>query len=120
MAYLTTEQKVILPRPRKRFGFSHSFGTAFFGYTRFAEFNDYAGIYQYRNSFGQKKHVKTIMYWPRNPQTPTQQAWRSVFADGAAAWAGLTSPEKAEYNKRAKLLHMTGYHLHQREWLSSH
>lgn len=120
MPYQTTAQKIMLPKARKRFGFSHSLGTMFMGYTRCGEFNEFAGIYQYRNSFRQRKHIKMMFMWPTNPQTVPQQAWRTVFADGAVNWQSLTAPEKVEYNKRAKSLHMTGYHLHQREWLQSH
>lgn len=120
MALLTKKQRVMMPKPRKRFGFSHSFGTAFFGYTRFGDFNEYAGIYTYRNNWKQRKHIAMQFYWPTNPQTVPQQAWRAVFANGAVAWQSLTSDQKAEYNKRAKQKHMTGYHLHQREYLSSH
>lgn len=120
MADLTTLQKTLLVRPRKRLGFSHSFGTAFFGYTRFGEQNEIAGIYRYLNSSGQRKHIREGFYWPTNPRTVGQQAWRGVFTDGAVHWASLTPLEKGEYNERAKPLHMTGYHLHQREWLSSH
>jgi len=120
MAKQTTAEALIFLKGRKRYGFSHSFGSAFYGYTRFGDFNEFSGIYQYRNSAKQRYHVKTLMYWPRNPRTEPQQAWRAVFSVGAVNWAGLTSEQKASYNERAKPLHMTGYHLHQREWLASH
>jgi hypothetical protein len=119
MAELTTEQKLFIFRGRKRFGYSHSFGTAFFGYTRFGEFNNFAGIYQYCNSWGQRKHIKTIMHWPTNPQTIPQQAWRTSFADGMALWQALTLEEKEEYNIKAKSLHMGGHNLFLRDYLSS-
>lgn len=120
MPKLTTNEKVMFVKPRKRYGFSQLFGTSFFGYIRFGEYNPYAGIFQYRNSAKQRYHVKTSFYWPRNPRTVPQQSWREVFALGAIAWSSLTAPEKEQYNIRARAKHMTGYHLFQREWLSSH
>lgn len=120
MAQQTTAEKILLFKGRKRYGFSHSLGTIFLGYTLLGDFNPYAGIYQYRNSAKQRYHIKSIMYWPTNPRTAPQQAWRAVFANGALAWGALTLTEKEAYNKRAKPYHMTGYHLFQREYLGSH
>lgn len=120
MSRLTKNESVMLFRPRKRLGFSQLVGTMFMGYIRCGEYNEYAGIYQYCNAWEQRYHVKTLMHWPKNPQTGPQQAWRAVFTAGAVDWGSLTSDEKLAYNKRAKPYHMTGYHLHQREWLGSH
>lgn len=120
MALLTKFQSVMAVKPRKRFGFSHSYGLAHFGYSLYGDQNPMSAIFQYRNSHKERKHISMRFYWPRNPRTIPQQAWRTVFSNGAIAWAGLTSGEKLSYNNRAKRLHMTGYHLFQREWLSSH
>lgn len=120
MALLSKSERVMLPRARKRYGFSHSYGSAFFGYSFLGDDNEYSGIYQLHNVHGERKFIKAKFYWPTNPRTDTQQAWRGVFSDGAVAWAGLTSDEKLLYNNRAKRYRMTGYHLFQREWLSSH
>lgn len=120
MPELTTAQKVMLFRPRKRFGYSQLLGTQFFGYSRFGEYNEYAGQYQYWNSWGQRRHIRTRFYWPTNPNTPSQQATRQFMRDAMSAWAALTSDEKAKYNDRAYRKKMNGSNLFVREYRYSH
>lgn len=120
MSYLTKAERVMLPRARKRFGYSCYVGTMFMGFTQAGDDNQYAGIYQSNNNPGKHIYHKKIMYWPTNPQTVPQQAWRAVFTAGAVAWGALTADEKLAYNKRAKQYHFFGYHLFQREWLHQH
>lgn len=120
MSNLTVGQKVMMPRPRKRYGYSQLFGYSNFGYTRFGEFNPYAGQFQYWNSWGQRYHLRTRFYWPTVSYTPAIVASRNLFADGMSAWSALTSDEKASYHKRARPMHMGGHNLFLREYMSSH
>jgi hypothetical protein len=120
MALIHGTEKLLSLSARKRFGFSHSFGSAHFGYTRFGDFNVYSGIYQKHNTPAGKRDSRMQFYWPTNPQTSPQQAWRAVFAQGFSDWGGLTPTEKAEYNRRARSRKMSGFNLFMREYLLSH
>jgi len=43
--------------------------------------------------------IRTKHYWPKNPQTETQQTWRAIFSAGVTAWHALTASEKLYYNR---------------------
>lgn len=58
-------------------------------------------------------------YGPSNPQTPTQQAWRSVFTDGWVQYALLTPDEKALLSSEARRYRMSGPNLFMRRWLQA-
>ena len=77
------------------------------------------GDYIYRHYPAQSTQ-KVPAYVPTNPQTPAQQAWRQVFADGIAAWKALSAEAKAEWWRKAKKKQMCGPHLFQRQYLNSH
>lgn len=55
-----------------------------------------------------------------NPQTPTQQNWRYIFAQGIAAWHALSDEKKAHYWAIAKRQSRNGQHYFQSWWLQSH
>lgn len=74
------------------------------------------GIYQMRMTKRGKVPVKMKFYTPTNPQTELQQANRAKFAAAMAAWQGLSSGDKAVYNKRAKKRQMFGWGLFIREY----
>lgn len=79
-----------------------------------------AGIYKL-NRYGTKKvYVQMPFYCPTNPRTAPQQARRIVFRNGVVDWHALTDDERWMYNKRARSLGISGFNLHQREWLAAH
>lgn len=118
--YLSQDEQVLFPRARKRFGFSQLFGTAFFGYMRFGEFNPYAGIFRHTQYYNNRVWQKIKFYWPKNPRTVPQQANRSKMADGVLAWRELSPEQVKDFNKRAKRKQMSGYNLFLSEYLYSH
>lgn len=77
------------------------------------------GIYQMRMTLRGKVPIKMKFYTPTNPRTTAQQANRQKFADAMTAWHGLTSEEKAKYNKRARKMRMFGRNLFIREYYQS-
>lgn len=120
MPYQELPNIIMMPRARKRFGYSQLLGTQFFGYSRFGEYNDYAGVYQYWNSWGQRKHIRKLFHWPMYSSTPAIEASREKFRDAMTAWSALTSYEKLKYNKRATPKQMWGRNLFIREYFASH
>jgi len=101
------------------FGRSNGFGRIRFGFAFFGLFSELPGIYQRQLSGGKKQVFKRNFHSPTNPQTPAQQARRSVFASGVVAWQSLTSEQKSVYNKKAKKFRFEGFNLFMREWLNS-
>ena len=57
-------------------------------------------------------------YYPTNPRTTKQQAWRAVFRTGKATWDALAPQTKTKYNKRAYAYKFTGFNLFMREYLA--
>ena len=107
------------------------YGWADFGKERFGNASSRWGIYQVRRqrgsflSAGEKETGKQVVikkgwYHPANPQTESQQANRSKYADAIVAWQGLTSSQKDVYNQRAKYKPYSGYNLYLKEYLLSH
>jgi len=104
----------------KRFGYSGQFGDGSFGYTQFGDANPWQGIYQRRHRKYGTIFVRERHYWPRNPQTVPQQAWRAVFTASRQSWAALAPEVQQRYNERARRLGLPGYALYQREYLIAH
>lgn len=55
-----------------------------------------------------------------NPQTIPQQAWRTIMHDAVVHWQLLHLEEKNIYRQRAKKMNMSGFNLHNKEYLQSH
>lgn len=108
--YLSTEEKILFPQARKRFGFSQLFGSAHFGFMRFGEFNPYAGIYRHTQYYNNRVWQKIAFMWPSNPRTVPQQARRAVFADGITAWHGLSPEDVLYWQKQGKKKRLPAYH----------
>lgn len=120
MARLTKFQRVIAIRPRGRYGYSLNFGRAYYGFTRFGDDNPLAGVYR-RSRFADGKHDSIVpIYFPSNPQTVPQQAWRAVFTAGTVAWGALTPTEIAPYTLRGKRLHRTAFNVYMSDYLAKH
>lgn len=83
------------------------------------DFED-AGIFRRNGRHKNQKIVKMKHYVPTNPQTTAQQTRRATFANGVIAWKTLPTLEKNDYRQRAKGQKMSGFNLHQREYMSSH
>lgn len=101
-------------------GYGGGFGKIVFSHNRFGFNCPFAGIYSsQRTSKGRVHYLKTF-YRPTNPQTPTQQAWRSVFTAGKAQYDTFDPETKLEYKIRGKRRGLTGYNLFMSEWLNAH
>ncbi len=59
-------------------------------------------------------------YTPTNPRSGRQQTWRTIFAEGIAAWHALTEEEKAWWKEQAQKRGMVGQHYFQSVWLKTH
>lgn len=57
---------------------------------------------------------------PPNPQTPLQQGYRGIFADGVSTWQGMDSDTKDYYNKLKYPRKMTGFNRFLHYYLREH
>lgn len=60
--------------------------------------------------WGSSGMVITKIYYPYQPRTFKQQAWRGVFYNAVKNWQGLDEETKRYYNQRAKPIGDYGYH----------
>ena len=58
--------------------------------------------------YGKKRIVKKY-YYPYNPKSAEQQAWREIFSDAVENWQGFDNSVKNFYNTKYKNDHMSGY-----------
>lgn len=88
------------------------FGFIRLGHSTFGAIAHVGGVYQKRvtgyNNTGRKAHlprkayyVRMRYYRPTNPNTPEQQAKRTLFADAMASWQGLSAGEKRQWKIKA-------------------
>lgn len=105
---------------RGRFGSTAAVGFGRCGDARCGSSKLYGGVYQRRRTREGVKISRSRAYQPTDPQTSGQLARRAVFADAISTWGGLTSDTKALYDKRARVLKLSGYNLFIREYLRSH
>ena len=75
------------------------------------------GIYRRRPTREGVTLVKMDFYFPANPQTQQQQAWRTTFANGVASWQNLNEGERDGYRESAKEMPMTGFNLYLSQFL---
>ncbi len=59
------------------------------------------------------------LYYPYNPRTSFQQAWRGVFSAAVASWQGLSIDRKEFYNALKYPFHMSGYNRYLRLYLNA-
>lgn len=107
-------------RPSNQLGISGGFGWIAPGLNAFGFYGDTCGIYRRRRFNGKYFPERARFYRPTNPRSFAQQSRREVFASGVVLWQALTDFEKASYNLRARRLHMSGFNLHQREYLQAY
>jgi len=109
----------------------HEYGGREYGDYEYGESNPASGIYQQRRKresylgpgekeTGPPHTIKKENYWPDNPQTVDQQAWRAIHADGVHAWQALTNEQKAKLDEEAAELNMSGFNLSVSRYLNSH
>jgi len=133
MSTATAIEALVSMRAHKKIGFRYAFGCAVFGESLFGDDGLFGWIYGYgRGLFGDlafgaddelsgiwhtghwngRTHTERLgYYWPHNKQSVPQQAWRAKYAAAVLAWQGLTSEQKAVYNKNAIGRCMSGYNL---------
>lgn len=110
------------------------YGNTFFGIDVFADIILLSGIYRTDNVTGETKFYREPYYITKNPRYADQQAWRLQYAYAVHAWQTasfgsaiygvsffgyLTDAIKAEHNRLARNLHMSGYNHFQKEYLLS-
>jgi len=95
------------------------YGKKTYGETEYGNAIERPGIYQIRTRYNKQVTVREIFYWPKNPQTQSQQANRQKLTDGVTAWQGLTSGQKEIYNERARYKPYSGFNLYLKEYILS-
>lgn len=98
-------------------GIPNGCGFAQCGWTRCGEWFPPGGVYKRDGRWKTQRIIKTTHYWPSNPQTVPQQAGRAKFSAGVVHWQSLSDAQKKPYNFRASKIGMSGFNLHQREWM---
>lgn len=120
MVVITSPDKILGPSMRGRFGFTKADRLGSRTYADALAANPYSGIYQQRRRKGGPIIVREKFYWPANPQTEDQQAWRAVFAAGVEAYHALGPEDLKKWRKKGAKYHMTGYNKFLSEYLRSH
>lgn len=120
MTHVSDTEALVSLGTRGTFGFSCGFGAIRFGNARYGYFSEYAGIYKRHRVRGGWGVSRGQFYRPMNPRTPTQQAWRTVFADAWGVYNSLTPDQKAILYAQARKKSMTAANLFMSQWLTSH
>lgn len=117
MVVVTKIQGLLSDDFRGKFGRPSGFGAYVCGDNRLGDYELRAGVYQLHR--GLKKNVLSRHRdnFPTNPQTPAQQAWRLIFANGKQAWDLLDTESKQAYNERRYPHRMSGYNRFMSEYL---
>lgn len=105
---------------RGKFGFSGGFGRIAFGYTRLGFYNWFCGIYQKKYYYGKAFISRSKFYRPKNPQTETQQAWRSNVTSGWIAYKALSESEKLFWRNIGTKKNISAPNAFMSAWLISH
>jgi hypothetical protein len=77
------------------------------------------GIYCRRRTAKGQYVVREKFYNERIPATPARLVCQSKFALAVAAWQGLTSEQKAVYNRNVSGRHMAGFNLYISNYLKT-
>ena len=64
------------------------------------------------------KPCSRLHVMPSNPRTGRQRERRSLFARAVSAWRGLDADTRAQWNRRARGMKMSGYNLFMSESMS--
>ena len=64
------------------------------------------------------RHDVMSWYYPYNPKSQLQQAWRAVFQEAVQSWQYLPASDKNYYNKSKYPAHMSGYNRYLRYYLN--
>lgn len=113
-------EKIMSLDARGKIGYTSGAGLARCGYSRCGASKRFGGIYQRKKTLKGWRTSRMRVYNPINPQTETQQAWRSVFADAWVEYATLTSEQKLLLSKEARKYHLSGPQLFLRRYLLAH
>lgn len=103
---------------RGTFARSGGFGKLQFSYNYFGFNTKWAGIYSGKKTKKGRGLSKMKFYRPSNPQTITQQNWRSVCAYAWVLWADFSDETKEQYKIKGKKLKMGGANYFMRTWLT--
>lgn len=108
MVIILPNQGLLSDEYSGRFGRPSGFGAYVFGDNRLGEMSLLNGVYQKHKTKRGMKHNLHRDNWPSNPNSASQQVWRTLFKNGMAAWKLLDSETKAEYNNRVYPKHQYG------------
>jgi len=130
MPQIQGTEKILSTWPRKRLGRPREYGRAMYGFSVYGEEPiilddgspdgiELTGVFRKNTNAGPNVFNREPYMIPKNPRTAEQQSQRAKLTAGVAAWQALTPEEQAAYDTNAAGLHMSGYNLFLREYLSS-
>lgn len=120
MAVINLAEYGLAGEIRGKIGANSAYGYDGYGGFKYGAGAKFFGIWQVRTRFDKRVQVKMKYYWPTNPQTEAQQAWRAIFSAGVSAWQALSEEAKDVYRDLSKYFNLTGFNLYMAEYLNEH
>lgn len=105
---------------RGKFGTTGGYGVARYAGGAWGVLERLGGIFKRHRVKGGHATILMPYYRPKNPQTPTQQAWRAQMTAAWSAWGVLTADERALWYKRAVKRGLSGPNLFVSDYLQRH
>lgn len=104
---------------KQKLGLPNGAGHVICGVSLYGDYNDKSAIYRNR-IFRKKRYQEKMQFYPYViTHTVPQQANRTKFATAISTWQGMTSSQKAKYNRLALKRQMSGYNLFIRYYMMS-
>lgn len=104
---------------RPKYRYKAGYGIGYYAFSKYGDNYSTLTPLQIRKANEHKVMVRERFYEPSRQDAPGQIIGQENMRAGVLAWQGLTAEVKASYNERARGLHLSGYTLFLREYLSS-
>ena len=117
MAEISPFKEVYSMAVTKKHGRPCGFGRAWYGKSRFAEYDPRYGIYMRRHKKGRVIYIRMKHYTIPYSNSEQQETNRTKFAQGVLNWQGLTTEQKQFYNKLKYPTGMSGYNRYLRLYM---
>jgi len=102
---------------RGKIGRRHGYGQAAFGESQYADQNPFSGVYKKQYTKNGPLCIKTKFQRTVAVNTDHLSAYKVKMRNAVLSWQGLTSEQKAVYNKLKYPIHMSGYNRYVRAYL---
>ncbi len=111
MTLLTSNDKTVDLDIIGKLGTSYSYGGGLYGDSKYGYFDIMSGVYSVKHTRTGRQISRMRHYRPTNPNSEEQVARRDKFAAGMLAWQGLTTDDKAMYNRLGRARRMSGHNV---------